>query len=173
MAARKYIHLPTPTLPLLSLVDLDHQFLSCTHNVPDIAKPTQTHRNVQVGNRLHQNLFYACLAGDGEAVHERPTDWNGAVSENLGQKKKVRGENVPSTAWAPSASALRISLPVRMPESKRTVNFPVLCASRTLDDCITISSASSAPMDPSTWRPPDQPFSSKCTEDIHPAGYSP
>ena len=82
-----YIH-PRPHHPSL-MAYLDHQFPPCTHDVVNIAEPTQAHRNVEVSNRLHQNLFYACLAGDGEAVHKRPTDWSGDVSENLGPKKKV------------------------------------------------------------------------------------
>lgn len=70
------------------LVNLDYQLLPCTHDVLDIPEPTQTHRNMQVRNRLHQNLLYARLPGDGEAIHERPTDWEraigaiSAVSEN-------------------------------------------------------------------------------------------
>ena len=43
---------------------------------------------MQVGNGLHQNLFYTGFAGNGEAVHERPTNWSyNTVSEKLGLKK--------------------------------------------------------------------------------------
>ena len=78
-----YVHVPHARAILFCLLpDLDNQFFSCTHDVLDVTEPTETHRDMQVGNRLHQNLFYACLAGNSEAVHERPTDWN------LGQKGK-------------------------------------------------------------------------------------
>src|SRR5216683_4146764 len=50
--------------------------------------------------------------------------------------------------------ALMTSLPVRMPESKRTVNLPCSWPRRTLDDAVIFSRALNEPIAPSICRAP-------------------
>ena len=59
------------------------------------------------------------------------------------------------TACAPSARALMMSLPVRIPESKKTVSWPEAWAALIVGDFMIVSNASNAGMAPSTCRPPN------------------
>ena len=51
--------------------------------------------------------------------------------------------------------ALMMSLPVRIPESNKIVNFPEDWAALIIGDFMIISNASNAEIAPSTCRPPD------------------
>ena len=48
-----------------------------------------------------------------------------------------------------------MSLPVRIPESKKIVNFPEDWAALIIDDFMIISNANNAGIAPSTCRPPN------------------
>lgn len=50
--------------------------------------------------------------------------------------------------------ALMMSLPVRIPESNRTVSFPLVCASMIFGEAQILSSAHIAGIEPSICRPP-------------------
>ena len=68
--------------------------------------------------------------------------------------QKKRTSCSPRTACAPIAMALMTSLPVRMPESKRTVKLPSSWALRTLEHAVIFSRAENEAMAPSSCRAP-------------------
>src|SRR6266436_876670 len=88
--------------------------------------PAQGQREVKISNEIQQNVADTLFAGHGQSPHIQPPT---------------------STARAPSASAFKTSAPRRIPLSNNTGTRPF--NSRT-----TSGSASSAPMQPSTCRPP-------------------
>ena len=71
-------------------------------------------------------------------------------------KLRGYGVNARKTAWAPKAMALIMSLPVRMPESNRTVSFLDFWAAMMVDDWQIKSRARSEGMAPSTCLPPEE-----------------
>lgn len=82
-------------------------------------------------------MLDALLAAEGQRIHERA-----AVCACDKCQQGRRGDGyAQSTASAPRAIALITSLPVRMPESTRTVNLPAACAWRTFWLCRTWCSA--------------------------------
>ena len=87
-------------------------------------------------------MLDALLAAECQRIHERAAVCARRAGSDEFQQHGRSGEGyAQSTASAPRAMALITSLPVRMPESMRTVNLPAACASRTFGLCMIWCSA--------------------------------
>ena len=130
------------SLPL----DLCHELLPLTPDIRERAVTRKTEADLRVREDHTADLFNAFRAAACEPIHIRPSHFvstplrNHCATQNQRERKCMKGD-AQSTPCAPSAIALRMSLPVRIPESKRIVNVPACWASRIASDWQILSSA--------------------------------
>ena len=108
--------------------------------------------NLGFGEERSEEFLNTLLAANSKSIHKR--------ASNCNRESVVNGEPsiqkmwVPKTPCAPIAIALMTSLPSRMPESNRTVNFPSFWALSTLGEAVIFSRAENVEIAPSICRPP-------------------
>jgi hypothetical protein len=141
---------------------LQHSF-SLPPDLIDVLISAESERDLGICEQRSECLLDTLLAAQSESIHDRAPHYDhGSHHRYLSFQNSLQVNFLPRTPCAPIAIALMMSLPVRMPESNRTVNLPCSCARRTLDDAVIFSRALNEPMAPSTCRPPTPPKNERC-----------